>query len=155
MEMLTYLRGQILTVLGRMDASFQDSVYYTCAHMYTGTHIAYIHTYTNTSREKTHSQPSALPSPHEPREGCFYHHAHLPDEGIRAKHRSDLQCPTASKLCPGSSLALGPQPASPQALSCALGVAITQLGDVVFSASSQNQYSQGWCIPAHSKGPEQ
>ena len=127
----------------------------TGTHMYTGTHIAYIHTHTNTSCETTHSQPSALPSLPEPGEGCFYHHAHLPDEGIRAKHRSDLQCPTASKLCPGSSLALRPQPASPQALSCALGVAITQLGDAVFSASSQNHHTRGWCIPAHSKGPDQ
>lgn len=155
MEMLTYLRGRISTVLGRMDASFHDGVYYTCTHMYMSTHTAYIHTHADTSCEKTHSQPGALPSPHEPWEGCFYHHAHFPDEGIRVKHRSDLQGPTASKLCPGSSLTLGPQPASPQALSCALGAAIIQLGDAVFSAYSKNQHTWVWRIPAHSKGPEQ
>ena len=107
MEMLTYLRGQTSTVLGRMDASFHDCVYHTCAHMYTGTHIAHIHTHANTSCEKTHSQPCALPSPHEPWKGCLYHHAHFPDEGIGVKHRLDLQRPTASKRCPGSSLSLG------------------------------------------------
>lgn len=115
------------------------------------------HTYIHmqTPAVKRPSQPGALPSPHEPWDGCFYHHAHFPDEGIRVKHRSDLQCPTVSKLCPGSSLTLGPQPASPQALSCALGAAIIQLGDTVFSASSQNQHTWVWRIPAHSKGPEQ
>ena len=81
----------------------------TCvSHMHTHVHrFAHIHTHANTSCEKTHSQPRALPSPHEPREGCLYHHAHFPDEGIGVKHRSDLQRPTVSKRCPGSSLSLG------------------------------------------------